>query len=548
MWAPMKWVSKTPLPSTISFLTLASVENPESSDDSDQFVDAPDSARAVPERSRDTSPIPITRVERVDDVPTYGEIPGTAAYKKRSADAVPDEVEVVPDGQRSRSHSILRPDHSPVTPGGSPIPKIIAEKIDPDVPAYGDVPGTAAYEMRKADAQPDEIVRSPVSATAPPNPWNGKSSSFFLPSASSERLTGQGSPTHSIYRSPAEGQSIEGSVDEALEQPSDDEAEVEEGFGDDFDDFEEGQEGDDFGEFDDGFQHQQEEPISVPEAQPQPPPPVSVPQPSFVSDHSPIAHNRYRNEAAVIIESAMLISLLAQPILEYEDLDDAKAIKDAAQPYISTTFPSADAVTSSEFPRPTQQIFLSDRSLSLYTQLTAPPPLAPPNWLRSRIRRLFLVSLGVPVDLDEILPASKQKKLILPSIHLSAGDGRSPRGSTDSRGAPANGAVSRLKGQNDSSASVDSKGNRRGRRKDGVSEPVLDLSEAVRMAGTTDIRLQGMSDAELKEHVRRLGSMVKTAEEVFVFWEKRRDGAVKEKEAFEGVIENLVRHARKVRK
>lgn len=31
------------------------------------------------------------------------------------------------------------------------------------------------------------------------------------------------------------------------------------------------------------------------------------------------------------------------------------------------------------------------------------------------------------------------------------------------------------------------------------------------------------------------------------YWLKRRDGLRKEKEAFEGVIENLVRHAQRVR-
>jgi hypothetical protein len=106
----------------------------------------------------------------VDDEPAYGEVPGTTAYKLRTADAVPDEIEVVPEGTRSRSASHVS---RPSTPAGPQIPKIVAEKIDPDQPAYGDVPGTAAYEMRKADAEPDEIVKSPSSAGAPANPFKG---------------------------------------------------------------------------------------------------------------------------------------------------------------------------------------------------------------------------------------------------------------------------------------------------------------------------------------------------------------------------------------
>lgn len=60
--------------------------------------------------------------------------------------------------------------------------------------------------------------------------------------------------------------------------------------------------------------------------------------------------------------------------------------------------------------------------------------------------------------------------------------------------------------------------------------------------------MQGMSDEELKAHVTQLETLVKTADEVLVHWRNKREGAMREKEAFEGVIENLVKHARKVRK
>jgi hypothetical protein len=187
--------------------------------------------------------------------------------------------------------------------------------------------------------------------------------------------------------------------------------------------------------------------------------------------------------------------------------------------------------------------------------------LAPPNWLRSRIRRLFLVSLGVPVDLDEILPASKQKKLILPSINLRPStDGRSPRGSTDSRSqTAAGGQVSRLKaGGNDSSQSLDSStstnaaGKRRSRKLPSTAAnpqaPVFDSSQATRLAQTTDVRLEGLSDAELRAHVKELEGLLETAREVVGFWEGKLQEAGREKEAFEGVIENLVTFARKNRK
>lgn len=97
-------------------------------------------------------------------------MPGTPAYQLRTQDAVPDEIEVVPDGQRSRSTSRVseadRP-MSPMSPGGMPIPKTIVEKVDPEEASHGEVPGTAAFEKRMADAVPDEILKSPVEAASP---------------------------------------------------------------------------------------------------------------------------------------------------------------------------------------------------------------------------------------------------------------------------------------------------------------------------------------------------------------------------------------------
>jgi len=111
-----------------------------------------------------TSQIPITRVERVDDEPAHGEVPGTDAYKKRTQDAVPDEVEIVPEGSRSRSASRVSASDRPLTPGGTPVPRTVVEKIDPDKPSYGDVPGTHAHQLRLADAEPDVVVKAPESS------------------------------------------------------------------------------------------------------------------------------------------------------------------------------------------------------------------------------------------------------------------------------------------------------------------------------------------------------------------------------------------------
>lgn len=57
-----------------------------------------------------------------------------------------------------------------------------------------------------------------------------------------------------------------------------------------------------------------------------------------------------------------------------------------------------------------------------------------------------------------------------------------------------------------------------------------------------------MTGEEVQAHVVELEQATLRASAVLEYWLKRRDGLVSEKEAFEGVIENLVNHARRVRK
>lgn len=258
---------------------------------------------------------------------------------------------------------------------------------------------------------------------------------------------------------------------------------------------------------------------------------------------------------------------------------DLSEIMSTAEPYLNVLFP----IHESDFPplpplgkdsgsTSNNSIFLTPRSASLWAQLVAPPPLQPPDWIRSRIRRLFLVSLGVPVDLDEILPASKQKKLVLPSLRrvsstgsLHSNDSRpmsrsvsrrpaagASRNSFDSvsgkpSGGPGGSGRGRASAGGEAGAASDAAGGGHGRRK-GPAQPAFDLVAAKQLCTTTDAALDGMTDQELKLHVEKLKVMQAEANELLEFWTKRTDEKIGDREAFEGVIENLVKHARKVRK
>ena len=70
---------------------------------------------------------------------------------------MPDHLEVIPDGDEKRSSSGGKQHERSTSIGEMPIPKTVVEKVDPTSPSHGDVPGTAAHSMRRADAVPDVI-------------------------------------------------------------------------------------------------------------------------------------------------------------------------------------------------------------------------------------------------------------------------------------------------------------------------------------------------------------------------------------------------------
>ena len=97
----------------------------------------------------------MTVVEKVDPLsPSHGDVPGTAAYALRLADAVPDAILQAPlPGQ-------AKPTISPgaSTPTIVPIPRTVVTRVD-STPSHGEVPGTNAYNIRTEDAQPDSIEK-----------------------------------------------------------------------------------------------------------------------------------------------------------------------------------------------------------------------------------------------------------------------------------------------------------------------------------------------------------------------------------------------------
>lgn len=513
-----------------------------SESDDEHFSDASEGnpqLRSLPQSGR-TSPVPRTRVERVDSSTQHGEIPGTAAFEKREQDAVPDEIEVIPEGSHSQTHSSAGLEDQSLSPEGSPIPHTVVEKVDPDEPSHGEVPGTLAHEKRLADAVPDVVTKvsdseaSPTPLTFDPTPPEvGGTSTTEIPETRLERVdtipAEEDLPPHPQAHTSSTSDTSPDTVetvpdvsihdtdletkDLSLEDDmNDDHGYEKQEAGDDFDEFVEEQDDmgdDDFGDFDDGFQEPSTEEAPTGE--------TAAPQQS----HAP------------------------PPLIDFDTFKSTSELLDSLQDTLDILFPESQDTSALPPVEPipdSAAIFSTERSLSLWSQLVAPPPLQPQNWVKSRIRRLFLVSLGVPVDLDEILPASKQKKLVLPSIDLEGTGAKSP-------GARSASQVRKEEGNDNNFEKGQAPSRQKATPRRGAPPaPEIDLSAVRRLCDTTDAALNGLTDSELKLHVQELNQVAQRASSVLEYWLKRRDGLVGEKEAFEGVIENLVSHVRRVRK
>ena len=97
-------------------------------------------------------------VEKIDPAsPSHGDVPGTAAYEQRQADATPDVVLKAPEpGQLPPVFSFPREsgEEEDKTSPDIPIPNLNITRVDSE-PAHEEIRGTASYNQRRADAGAD---------------------------------------------------------------------------------------------------------------------------------------------------------------------------------------------------------------------------------------------------------------------------------------------------------------------------------------------------------------------------------------------------------
>lgn len=115
-------------------------------------------------------------MEKVDSEPSYGEVPGTDAYKMRIEDAQPDQIAVMPGDESTKPKSL--PIDRPSTPGGHPIPITVVEKVDALSETLRGLPGTSSRHVHKADAEPDVVLDSSEARRMSPEALRSRAASI----------------------------------------------------------------------------------------------------------------------------------------------------------------------------------------------------------------------------------------------------------------------------------------------------------------------------------------------------------------------------------
>lgn len=224
------------------------------------------------------------------------------------------------------------------------------------------------------------------------------------------------------------------------------------------------------------------------------------------------------------------------PCLTETDFSSSVTIQSTISSILSSSISAdcnhGDDPTPPSFITESPMSYFNERSQSLWQQLALIQPQAlATDWKKSTIRRLFMISLGVPLDLDEILPPTKTpKKLILPNNSKS--DSVSTSTSTSATAAASLAAKTKTG--------------------DKISDNPLEINTAQNLsawnhlAQVSDLALQGMSQEELTLHITELNTAIDRAAQTLAIWEAKKAAAEKDKQDFESLIESLVDYAQKV--
>ncbi|KAG6916711.1 hypothetical protein DXG01_005660 [Tephrocybe rancida] len=187
------------------------------------------------------------------------------------------------------------------------------------------------------------------------------------------------------------------------------------------------------------------------------------------------------------------------------------------------------------------QILMTPESRDLYKMLVqTPPPTKPPNWTRSRIRRQHLISLGIPVNLDEVLPHANGKPLPPLEIFtrpMSAPPG--PRNSTQQNNHPAS--------TNNSRAGTPQPSRPATSPSHFGPKPELDHSKIQKLLELDPDSLTIQPLPALEKHLAELRAQTAATSALLTHLLQSREALQQDNETYNGLIAELVGEAQKMK-
>ncbi|PVF96472.1 hypothetical protein CPB86DRAFT_775753 [Serendipita vermifera] len=232
------------------------------------------------------------------------------------------------------------------------------------------------------------------------------------------------------------------------------------------------------------------------------------------------------------------------PLPDAEDLTEQ--IGNLLQGFVKG--PEMERVFTREGIKPVEnstQLLVSQNSRSLYKTLfeEATPSLRAPNWTRSRIRRNHLITLGIPVNLDEVNPQANGRAL--PALTIVTRPSSAPP-RPGSRQGGRSGAVSRAETPVQSVASA------RWATAKGVinnlgPKPDLDQEKIEGLLNTDPENLPLLPIPKLEAHRAALQSQTLAASNLLTYLLQSREALQQESDAFNQRIAELVNEAQRMK-
>ncbi|PPR04051.1 hypothetical protein CVT24_010626 [Panaeolus cyanescens] len=207
------------------------------------------------------------------------------------------------------------------------------------------------------------------------------------------------------------------------------------------------------------------------------------------------------------------------PIWNYEDISD-----------VTTDDPIREAEGIA-------QILVTPSSREMYKiLLSTPPPTKPPNWTRSRIRRQHLINLGIPVNLDEVLPKASGKPLPPLEIHTRPMSAPPIR-----QNSLANGGTHTSHNSRSGTPQPGQKGPQFG------PKPELDANKINKLLQLTHESLIMQPLPNLERHLAELKMQTANTSNLLTYLLQTRDVLQQDSETYNGLIAEMVGEAQKIK-